>query len=301
MFFFEKTIITLIMLFIFFMSITVAYGALKYSSVFWMNGVIEIIPIPCEKNYYQQNTTDGQTTWIEKKKESTGLCLPADEVVGLNNSIKLAESISLLAVFIAIVGLLLPILGFFSLKHQRENWEDAINKIEDKLEISRSEVEKANINAKDVKEFINNSRIQIDSLPISVLEAAKFRQEYLIHRFRMRSEELKKTDESSEISGALKLINTIFAAAYRLESVLQNFGFEDDHGVLQGFQMIQDHISREDVINNEPYILILKQILGRFYQAGVFNSDAKREALSEFLKNALKTEISQWLREVSAK
>jgi hypothetical protein len=258
-------IICLSILAIFAVFVVTAYAILKNSSLLRLGGIIEITPFPCVKTYPQQGIATGQQKSEEGEKENTELCLSATEVIGLNNSIKLSESIALLGVFVAIVGVLLPILGFFSIKHQRVSMEDAFNK---KFLQLRDEL---NIKTKNF----------IDNLPHRFLEASNFRRVYLVSRFRAIS-------KSSDISS----FQSIFSDAFQLEAALTNICLTDDVGVKRNFAEISDFIDPEDVKNNEDYVKKLREVLEYFYQTGVFDSDAKRKALKDFIESRLKTKLS---------
>ncbi|TXI27850.1 MAG: hypothetical protein E6Q60_08710 [Nitrosomonas oligotropha] len=280
----------LIFLIILIVSSAAAIKISQNSNFLSSGGIIHISPIPCiKKIYLQQNTVEGEPAWLETKIENEDLCLPADKVMELNNSFKLAESISLLAVLVTFIGILLPILGFFSLKHQREALEATISKdIDDQLALYKNEI-------KDIEDRINNSRSQIESLPFIILEASKFRQKYLIHQFHLLS---SAKDNVDDISNKLKSINSIFAAAFSLEYALINLSFKDKEGVRESFEKISNFIAPEDVGNNEPHIKELNKILVHLYRVGAFSSAGKLETLNDFLRNKLMIDPAQWYREM---
>lgn len=283
----------LIFMAILIVSITVAIKISQNSNFLSSGGIIQISPIPCiKKTYLQQNIVEGEPTWLEIKTENEASCLPADKVVELNNSFKLAESISLLGVFVTIIGILLPILGFFSLKHQREALEATISKdVDDKLMLYKNEIN-------DIEERINNSKAQIESLHFTILEASKFRQEYLIHRFHL----LSSADNVDDISNMPQSINSILAAAFSLEYALINLSFKDEKGMKEIFDKIANYIVPSDVSKNASYIQELEKVLAYFKRADAFSSDGKREALDDFLKNKLMIDDpAQWYREISRK
>lgn len=283
----------LIVVIVLIVSSAVAIKISQNSNFLSSGGVIQISPIPCiKKIYLQQDTVEGKPAWLETKIENEELCLPTDKVMELNNSFKLAETITLLAVLVTFIGILLPILGFFSLKQQRESLEATISKdIDDKLMLYNSEI-------KDIEDKINNSRSQIESLPFIMLEASKFRQKYVIHRFHLLS---SAKDNVDDISNTLRFINSIFAAAFSLEYELINLSFKDEEGVRESFEKISNFIAPEDVGNNELYIKELNKILAQLNRAGTFSSVGKRNALNDFLRNKLMIDPGQWYREISKK
>ena len=283
-------IIRLISAFIFLVFVAVVWSALKHSSTLWMDGIIQITPIPCIQEYYQQDTDQGEKALVERRKMTTELCLPAKDVLALNNSIKLSESISLLGVFVAIVGLMLPVLGFLSLKHQKLS-------IETELEGSLT------------RKFLQleyELKKSTGYLPRCIQAAHKFRLAYLDHRLRAvftrtKDEDIKKFSDKQMIylpvNEAIYELNEVFNEALQSEDALFNICIEDDKGVQQGFDLISNYIAPNDVLKNAPYIQVLKHTLGRFYLAGVFNSDAKRESLTDFLREKLMTDLVKWHKE----
>jgi hypothetical protein len=232
----------------------------------------------------QQNTHAKKNSSIAATEESTKHYLPISEVAGLNNSIKLAESISLLGIFVAIVGIMLPLLGFFSIKHQRIILEDELNKklleLEDKLKI--------------------NIKRSIDDLPIIFIETSNVRRHYLIRRFNLisKSEPASNVDD---IGNTTKSINSIFAAAFDLERALINLSFKNEKDVNEIFNRMANYIAPEDVSGDVEYIQELKKVLAHFKRIGVFSSTGKEQALDDFLKNKLMINPTHWYREISKK
>lgn len=307
MFFFDRTIITLMMIFIFLVSVVVVFVFMKRANILSLDGVIQIEPIACENTYLQQKTVDGKPTWAEIKKEKTELCLPLNRVIGLNNSIKLADSISLLGIFVTVIGLLLPVLGFFSLKHQKESMEASINEnIEDRLKIYSGELERIRFNAKEINEIINSKKNQTKNLHLTFLQASKFRQSYISEKLREKSEEYDinlqgDIEIRNSINHPIRYINLILAEAFQIEHALISIIYADDPEVQQSFDIIANYIAPEDVQVNKKYIWTLKYVLGQFHLNNAFNNDNKRKSLNDFLEVKLNTDPVQWFREIEVK
>jgi hypothetical protein len=256
---------------------------------------IETIAIPCEITYHPKNINNEKSAIdLDVKKETSDLCLQIREVTSLNNSIKLSEAISLMAIFVAIVGIMLPLFGFFSIKHQRILLENEFNKKFSEL-------------ASKLRENIKQS---IDNFPHLLIEANNFRREYLIHRLKVaigvysigEIDKINSASISKNISDNLKgetfhSLNSILTAAFQLEYALLNLALESNEGVRKMFAMIGDYIEPEDVLNNKKYIQKLKQVLAQYYDAGVFSGDEKQQALNDFLLEKLKTNPAQWYKE----
>lgn len=279
----------------------VTYEILRNSGLLRLGKVTEIATVPCVKTSFQEGLVEKKSKSITSKNESIELCLPVIEVMGLNNSIKLAESISLLGIFVAIVGIMLPIIGFITIKHERISIE---NKLEKKFSVLKNSIHQDFLQKK--KELSTNIVDSINKFPHNIIGASKFRQAYLIHKLKEKSEEYDINQQGnieikSSINHPIRYINRIFAAAYRLESALINICYADDTEVRRSFELIENHIASEDVLTNKRYIKELKQILRQFHLNGAFNSDGKRKALNDFLEGKLQTDPVQWFREIETK
>lgn len=330
----SRTIVALMALFIFMSFALVVWGGLKHSNTLWGEGIIQISPIPCVEHHYSARGENEE--WVIKKTVESTLCLPLPDAIGLNNSLKLAESISLLGVFVAIVGIMLPVIGFFSLKQQKAA-------IEANLKVKFDELKKnfETINENKWKETSKESQNFITYLSDTIAAARKIRQEYMIYRMRALSSadgqtgihdpdtaSIMNIEQSPTIDlvniindlnqdfnqnrhlvkRLLKDLNSVFNEAFKFEAAVLDIGLKNDLDVLKGFDVIRNLVAPEDVREegtnktDELYIRALEETLGRFELQGVFNNDAKREAINSFLVDKLKinkNNLEQWRRNTS--
>jgi len=257
--------------------IPIVYTVFKNSNFLESGYVAAINPIPCTKIYYHAVPIEnGIVDWIEKEKVNADLCLPIEKVLEFNNSIKLAESISLIGIFVAIGGIMVPLLIFIVSQLQK-------NSIESEL---KTDIHKE---LRLIRDVLNN---RANFLFDRLIEIVNFRKEYLNYLILTTNSLANRNNNSISLDSLLSKAQTI-------ESALLNICTGNLDEINIGFSKIKDLIPQLEHINYDEdlknILSILKYTLASFYKEGVFDTVDKEEILNKFLKERLNTDLSRFM------